>query len=83
MGNQETMPLAEVAAYLGVSDYTVQSWAEDGGLQRSEENPFLFTRESVEALKKDLTERKTESFNLLNQFNAPLSSGQKGPDSQK
>lgn len=68
MSEQDSMPLAEVAEYLGVSDYTVQSWAEDGGLERTKGNPFWFTRASVEALKKDLLDRKLQSFDLLNQF---------------
>lgn len=77
MSEQDYMPLAEVAEYLGVSDYTVQSWAEDGGLERAEGNPFWFTRESVEALRKDLMGRKLQSFDLLNKFSErPSADGQ-------
>lgn len=77
MSEHESMPLGEVAEYLGVSDFTVQSWAEEGGLVRTAENPFRFTRESVEALKAQLTERKLHSFDLLHRFNAPVADGDK------
>lgn len=65
--NENALPLAKVAEMLNVSDYTVMSWAEEGGLETAG-SPFLFTRESVERLAAQLTERKAESRDLMTDF---------------
>ena len=67
MTENNTMPLAEVASFLGVSDYTVLSWAEEGGLETAG-SPFVFTRESVVALKESLENRKATSRGLMTDF---------------
>lgn len=65
--NENAIPLAKVAELLNVSDYTVMSWAEEGGLETAG-SPFLFTQESVNRLAAQLRERKQTSRDLMTDF---------------
>lgn len=67
MSENDAIPLVKVAEILNVSDYTVMSWAEEGGLETAG-SPFLFTAESVESLKAQLLERKQTSRDLMTDF---------------
>lgn len=72
--NENVMSLAQVAEFLAVSDYTVMSWAEEGCLETAG-SPFLFTRESVEKLATQLSERKAESRSLMTGFRSDAGRG--------
>ncbi|GAA4797473.1 MerR family transcriptional regulator [Rothia endophytica] len=61
--------IMQVAQQLGVNEYSVLSWVEEGGLTPVEGKPGLwFTPEEVERFAAVLTNRTTESRDSLQSF---------------
>lgn len=61
--------LMQVAEKLGVSEYSVLSWVEEGGLTPVEGKPGIwFTEEEVQRFAATLSGRKLESQETLQNF---------------